>query len=49
MPQERMSDLALLSIENELARIIDVEKMIDHLSEQMARKTVMHYARAIFQ
>ena len=51
MPQERLSDLALigLSIKNELARIINVGKMIDVLSEQMARKTMMQYARAIFQ
>ena len=41
MSQERLSGLALLSIENERARMIDVANMIDIFSEQKARKKTL--------
>jgi len=42
MSQERLSDLALLSVENERAMMIDVAKMNDIFAEQKAReKTIM--------
>jgi len=43
MSQERLPDLALLSIEKERARMVDV------FLNKMLEKAIMHYARAIFQ
>ncbi len=40
MPRERLSDLALLSIKNERARMINVAKMFDVFAEQKARKNL---------
>src|SRR6218665_423117 len=39
-PQERLSDLALLSIDKERARMINVAKMIDVLAEQKAKNVM---------
>ena len=39
--EESLSELALLSIENEHARMINVAKMIDVFAEEKAIKTVM--------
>ena len=40
MIQERLNDLAILSIENELARQVNFDELIDTFASRKARKAI---------
>ena len=44
MSQERMSDLAILSIERELLRNIDFESLVNEFLEKKGKQIIRHFS-----